>query len=283
MPPDPNQPNQRATWNEDCDNILIEVLEKEKENGRMTSNGSFHSCAWKEAEIKLAGSEISSGGLKKNADSCKNRWKTLKTNYNAVKQLRDNSGTGLSGFGWDSERNMVTASESVWEALQTSHPKLFQWKKKGFSLYDDMDGLIRGSSATGGGSFQPGTDMPMVEDFEESSESEEENINSSSQPSQDIVPATPVAISHRKRSAVESVSSDSLSAKRARGRNGKESAGHAIKEVASSLRAIGDAFTASSSSSTPHRRRKAAEIIQEDGDLSGDEEMKAFMLIRETY
>jgi hypothetical protein len=64
----------RAAWNSSCDAMLIECLEKQKDNGRMTSNSSWHSAAWVDAEKALAGTEQSSGGGKKTAVSCQNRW-----------------------------------------------------------------------------------------------------------------------------------------------------------------------------------------------------------------
>ncbi len=52
---------QRASWNSACDAILLECLEREQADGRMTSNGSFHEDAWKAAEKALAGTEAHSG------------------------------------------------------------------------------------------------------------------------------------------------------------------------------------------------------------------------------
>jgi hypothetical protein len=75
-------PAPRAVWNNtgSCDSILIETLEKEKEDGRMTSNSSWHSSVWTAAETALDGSESHSGGSKKTADSCHNRWSAVRTN-----------------------------------------------------------------------------------------------------------------------------------------------------------------------------------------------------------
>jgi len=64
----------RASWNSTCDSMLVECLEKQKENGRMTSNSSWHSAAWVEVEKALAGTEQTSGGGRKTAVSCQNRW-----------------------------------------------------------------------------------------------------------------------------------------------------------------------------------------------------------------
>lgn len=65
---------QRAIWNSTCDAMLLECLEQEQADGRMTSNGSFHDNAWKAAEKALAGTEVQSRGVKKSADSCKYRY-----------------------------------------------------------------------------------------------------------------------------------------------------------------------------------------------------------------
>ena len=120
----------RAKWNSSCDGLLVECLEKEKVNGRMTSNSSWHSDAWTAAEKALSGSELHSGGGPKTADSCQNRWTTvsyficlllfftdspvyqLKKEYVQVKSLREKS-----GFGWDDVKKLVTATEEVWQAL----------------------------------------------------------------------------------------------------------------------------------------------------------------------
>lgn len=64
----------RSTWNSSCDSILVECLQKQKANGRMASNSSWHSAAWVEAEKELVGTEKTSGGGKKTASSCQYRW-----------------------------------------------------------------------------------------------------------------------------------------------------------------------------------------------------------------
>ena len=64
----------RASWNSTCDAMLIECLKRQKENGRMTSNGSWHSVDWVDAKKALNGSEKSSCGGKKTGVSCQNHW-----------------------------------------------------------------------------------------------------------------------------------------------------------------------------------------------------------------
>ena len=67
----------RAKWNSSCDAMLLECLEKEKANGHMTSNSSWHNNAWTTAEKSLAGTELHYGGGPKTANSCSYRWTSV--------------------------------------------------------------------------------------------------------------------------------------------------------------------------------------------------------------
>ncbi|KAF9472456.1 hypothetical protein BDN70DRAFT_900528 [Pholiota conissans] len=102
----------RTAWNVNCDKMLLECLEREKADGRMTSNGSFHEDAWKAAEKALSGTQLHSGGARKTSDSCKTRYTALKKSYVQVKTLRN-----ASGFGWNHEKQLVTASDEVWDGF----------------------------------------------------------------------------------------------------------------------------------------------------------------------
>jgi hypothetical protein len=74
-PPSQKEPARpRAKWNAVCDATLVEVLCGERDKGFQTSNGNWHACAWAEAEKKLAGTELQSGGVAKNARNCQDRW-----------------------------------------------------------------------------------------------------------------------------------------------------------------------------------------------------------------
>jgi hypothetical protein len=78
-----------------------------------------------------------------------------------------------SGFGWDNDREIATAPNTVWDAyvavhgillcflsqltLVQKHPKLHKWRKTGFPLYDKCAKLFDGLIAMGEGAFHPGT------------------------------------------------------------------------------------------------------------------------------
>ena len=67
----------RAKWNSSCDVMLLECLEKEKANGHMTSNSSWHNDAWTMAEKLWVGTELHSGGGPKTADSFSYCWTSV--------------------------------------------------------------------------------------------------------------------------------------------------------------------------------------------------------------
>jgi len=268
----------------------------------MTSNSSWHSAAWVEAEKALDGSEKSSGGCRKTGVSCQNRWTALKKEYVQVKQLRDKS-----GFGWDDGLSRVTATDEVWDALIKSEPKLAKWRKTAFPLYDSMHELVVGTVATGEGAFRPGRDFTPLSDFPDEPHDDVGNASRGSRHRSSSVlsyiqedraavndrdidatvaadpaplePITPWKANEngRKRTADDDLSSAS-SSKRSRGR--KPTAGHAITEVASSVRDLASAFIGSMGSSTTPERKAAIQKLEDDDDLSDHEQIQAIQLFR---
>ncbi|PPQ91574.1 hypothetical protein CVT25_012285 [Psilocybe cyanescens] len=290
MPKAANGPSvPRASWNSSCDSMLVESLKKQKQDGKMGSNSSWHSSAWVEAEKDLTGTETSSGGGKKTALSCQNRWSALKKEYVQVAQLRDKS-----GFGWDEGLSLVTATAEVWDALLKSDPKLAKWKKTAFPLYESLHDLIYGTVATGKEAFRPGRDFTPFSIVTESGEDgdmlsyhtpsfqndmtddEETAITGASVPPVPVMPWRS-AVTPRKRAADASFESAS-SIKQIRGR--KPTAGHAITEVASSVRDLATAFVGSMGSTSTPERKTAIQMLEEDDDLSEDEKIDAIQLFR---
>uniref|UniRef100_K3YZN2 Myb/SANT-like domain-containing protein n=1 Tax=Setaria italica TaxID=4555 RepID=K3YZN2_SETIT len=69
-----------------------------------------------------------------------------KDEYRVVKELSDES-----GFGWNSNRKMVTALDSVWKSPEQRRNKdaLLRWRPKSFPYYDDLYALYDGCYAEG--------------------------------------------------------------------------------------------------------------------------------------
>ncbi|XP_076938636.1 uncharacterized protein LOC143606905 [Bidens hawaiensis] len=54
-----------------------------------------------------------------------------------------------SGFGYDKERNCVTAETPVWEVYIKSHPTADKWKRKSLSHYEEMCVIFGNDRAQG--------------------------------------------------------------------------------------------------------------------------------------
>src|SRR5436190_1513701 len=65
----------------------------------------------------------------------KQKEQDLKKDYRSVKDLR-----AENGFGWDSERMMVDAPESVWAtfAAHKNSKDTLQWRDRSFPYYDEL-------------------------------------------------------------------------------------------------------------------------------------------------
>ncbi|KAF8815799.1 hypothetical protein BYT27DRAFT_7248846 [Phlegmacium glaucopus] len=281
----------RSSWNSSCDSILVECLKKQKENGRMGSNSSWHSAAWVEAEKELSGTEKTSGGGKKTAVSCQYRWAALKKEYIQVKQLRDKS-----GFGWDEGLSRVMATAEVWDALLKSDPKLAKWKKTAFPLFEDLHDLVVGTVATGEGAFRPGRDFTPISEPGENGDiasrfspsvpgdgtEDEEGVDNDKAVDirTPLGPVTPWQANENGRKCVAADDSfeSASSSKRACGR--KPTAGHAMTEVASSVRDLATAFVGSMGSTSTPKCKTAIQMLEEDRDLSEDEKIDAIQLFR---
>jgi hypothetical protein len=66
-----------------------------------------------------------------------------------------------------------------------------------------------------------------------------------------------------------------------RSRNGhRKSGSQAIDGVASSINRLADAFTTDTVTPSPARKRAAIHAVEDDGDLSDDEQLRVFKIIR---
>lgn len=126
--PDPVK-NAKTQWNLADDTALLAELALQKAAGYQTDNGGFHQDAYKSAASKMP--NPGHRGLHKTAEACKSRYSTvssvifslvdmtsvthsdqMKKDYQDVKFIRERS-----GFGWDAERSIATATDDVWEKL----------------------------------------------------------------------------------------------------------------------------------------------------------------------
>ncbi|KAF4390930.1 hypothetical protein G4B88_030608 [Cannabis sativa] len=99
-------------WTEEEDTKLIESLLEMHNEGTFKAEGNFKPGYLKAFEralaTKIPGCDLQA---RPHIDS---RMKTLKTHFQIVHEML--TGPNCSGFGWDPEKQMVTAEKPVWEA-----------------------------------------------------------------------------------------------------------------------------------------------------------------------
>jgi hypothetical protein len=95
----------RADWTKEQLRCLLEQLIESTQNGQ-TSDGGFKKAVFTACRREISqvtGVTYTEAQIKNKVGSLKNRWSILCW-------LKDRS-----GFGWDDERKMVTATNDVWE------------------------------------------------------------------------------------------------------------------------------------------------------------------------
>lgn len=92
-------------WTDAHDEVLLLIMLDMRKEGKFIPGG-FTSEGWgliTRQMLTVHGPEFSK-------DKLKNRFKSYKKWYSAMKSMLN-----LSGFGWDEERKKVTAEEGVWD------------------------------------------------------------------------------------------------------------------------------------------------------------------------
>eukprot|EP00474_Spongospora_subterranea_P001409 CRZ01867.1 hypothetical protein [Spongospora subterranea] len=161
----------RAAWDLDKDAVLISLMLEQARNGKRADSG-FKKEAWTAVLVSLN----SQFDLYYTLDQIKNRVKLLKKQYCLFRRLKDNS-----GFGWDDDKKIPTASDEVWDEYLEAHPNAALYRFTTLPLFEELNALFDQSSATGGGALASSGFFPLArpalldisfEDVHELSESE---------------------------------------------------------------------------------------------------------------
>jgi Myb/SANT-like DNA-binding domain len=88
--------------------------------------------------------------VKLNTKQMKECFNNLKKEYQLVKELRN-----LSGFGWNSETQMVTAKADVWDAYLVEHKDAKRFRGKIWPFWDAIHQLLDGRIPTGNEKLYP--------------------------------------------------------------------------------------------------------------------------------
>lgn len=95
----------RTYWQPPMDRYFIDLMLEHLQKGNQI-DGVFRKQAW----MDMIASFNAKFGFNYDVDVLKNRYKTLRRQYNVIKNLLE-----LDGFGWDDTRQMVTADDYVWQ------------------------------------------------------------------------------------------------------------------------------------------------------------------------
>lgn len=95
----------RTYWQPPMDRYFINLMLAHARKGNR-ADGVFSKQAW----MEMISSFNEKFGFDYSLEILKNRYKTLRRQYNLIKSILD-----MDGFVWDEARQMVTADDCVWQ------------------------------------------------------------------------------------------------------------------------------------------------------------------------
>ncbi|EEF39323.1 conserved hypothetical protein [Ricinus communis] len=119
----------RTVWTPEMDRYFIGLLLEQVSKGNKFDDHLFSKRAWKNMTL-LFNTKFK---FRYEKDVLKNRHKTLRNLYTAVKKLLDQN-----GFSWDNNRQMVTADNDVWDEYIKMHPDARAYRIKTIPHYKDL-------------------------------------------------------------------------------------------------------------------------------------------------
>ncbi|RWR90957.1 L10-interacting MYB domain-containing-like protein isoform X1 [Cinnamomum micranthum f. kanehirae] len=142
--PSSSQATNKATsknmkWTDAHDEVLLLIMLDMRKEGKFIPGG-FTSEGWgliTKQMVTVHGPDFSK-------DKLKNRFKSYKKWYSAMKSMLN-----LSGFGWDEERKKVTAEEGVWDDYIAAHPGHSMYRTRHMPNYLLMCEIFGDSIADG--------------------------------------------------------------------------------------------------------------------------------------
>ncbi|XVF47290.1 hypothetical protein PTKIN_Ptkin03bG0098000 [Pterospermum kingtungense] len=95
---------------------------------------------------RMVGKKLPSANIKAKPH-IESRIKTLKKDWSIIFDMVQ--GNCTSGFGWDSQKNMVTAEDAVWESYISSLKNAAQFRTRSFFFYNKLSQIYAKDKATG--------------------------------------------------------------------------------------------------------------------------------------
>ncbi|XP_027352552.1 L10-interacting MYB domain-containing protein isoform X2 [Abrus precatorius] len=118
----------RTYWQPPMDRYFINLMLAHVHKGNQ-SDGVFSKQAW----IEMISSFNEKFGFDYSLEILKNRYKTMRRQYNLIKNLLQ-----LDGFAWDETRLMVTADDCVWQDYIKVHTDARQYMTRPLPYYKDL-------------------------------------------------------------------------------------------------------------------------------------------------
>lgn len=128
----------RTVWTPEMDRFFIDLMLEQVKKGNKFDDHLFSKRAWKHM-TSLFNSNFK---FQYEKDVLKNRHKTLRGLYKAVKNLLDQT-----GFSWDETRQMVTAENHVWDEYIKAHPDARSFRIKTIPYYNDLCLIYKDAAA----------------------------------------------------------------------------------------------------------------------------------------
>ncbi|PWW78328.1 hypothetical protein C7212DRAFT_345150 [Tuber magnatum] len=110
---------------------LLKTLHEEALQGEKAENG-FKKKAWITARAALRDLY----GIELEVSQLKSRWANLKKDYEIFTTIENNS-----GFGWDKEKEIPTAPDSVWDSYLKAYPEAEKFRYHGLLHFAVLDEL----------------------------------------------------------------------------------------------------------------------------------------------
>ncbi|XP_023514334.1 L10-interacting MYB domain-containing protein isoform X1 [Cucurbita pepo subsp. pepo] len=118
----------RTYWQPPMDRFFIDLMLEQVQKGNQI-DGIFRKHSWAE----MIASFNAKFGFNYDVDVLKNRYKTLRRQYNVIKNLLD-----LDGFLWDETRQMITADDYIWQDYIKAHTDARQFMTRPVPYYKDL-------------------------------------------------------------------------------------------------------------------------------------------------
>ncbi|XP_050215276.1 uncharacterized protein LOC126666303 [Mercurialis annua] len=131
------------SWSPEEDALLVDGMLHLVNTGKVI-NGAFKNGAFQDLQKYMQ--SMLPGCAKRANPHIKSRHKYLKKQYHAICEMR---GDSCSGFGWDSERQCITADDGVFEEWIKVHPNASGIKNKPFPCFDKLCRVFGKDRATG--------------------------------------------------------------------------------------------------------------------------------------